>query len=1433
MTGKRLGKRILSGAMAFIMAASTMFAMPIRTNADGMIPEKMDASSQVNFDYVLGRAVDFGITAKTFVQQGHMETTFATKNFLMECGSNSDVDFIGGTAQFLIGGVGETKSGEVKQVVFGGTTASCFNIEASPEVLGDSYTHNNGDKVTGGTNIGQIHFNADVPSVVLNKSTATNTNVDRIVKNAEERSEEMSKRAGSDYAVNYRNFTTFQGSHVNMDFTNAAFLNKVVYVQVDQDLANAFGQSGAVNIMKNPSTVIVFNIEDSISNSEYSGSSSKASYEKEKAVTIQKIQVSIDGGTTWIGTETGKSDLRQAAEVDSQICQKIIWNIRTKGIVNLNICAGTFVMPYCKDAIVTGSSAGWAVAPRMTVDCGEWHYVFQRGSQDTINDGYGEIHFAARKAFTDDYTTDGNPVPDQSVSTSAGSYSFQFYQCADDKYSSPRAYGDPVSNQDTGKIHFPKLTFTPSDDGHTYYYLIKEQGAGNVVNENGAKVEISDGEIRLAVKVAYDSTTKSYNYQVWSKTILGNGVTYKNNEKIDMSGVEFSLGAFYNKVLTDSNTPEGTDVYISKQNVSGNELPGATLKLSGKDTDGKTIVMNLSSISVIPGENAGEPVRTSYEIEFVSGSTPTLIKNLPDGTYTLTEERAPQGFVLAESINFEIKDGKVVRHQDNKIIMVDEEEKTEVTSTVNISKRIINGTEELPGATLRIVQYGGESGDANATDFSKVTLMQGGKDITDTADVSDGGSIEFISGTVETTVQGLKPGKYMLYEITAPNGYQKAENIGFTIDASGKVLDENGKELTDSRVVMFDAPETVVPETGKLVITKTIEGDVTKEEAEGALQFTITTTVDGKTNYVKADGSLTTEQTLVGLKSFAYENGKYTLELDKLTTGSYSVTETITDIKGYTLAGVSYKVDNGNESDGKTARISVDKDTTTTVAYTDKYEKEETAPETGKLVITKTIEGDVTKEEAEGALQFTITTTVDGKTNYVKADGSLTTEQTLVGLKSFAYENGKYTLELDKLTTGSYSVTETITDIKGYTLAGVSYKVDNGNESDGKTARVSVDKDTTTTVAYTDKYEEEKKEEPTPTEEPTTTPTEKAEEPTPTEEATPTPTEKAEEPTPTEEATPTPTEKAEEPTPTEKTTPTPTEKAEEPTPTEEATPTSTEKAEEPTPTEEATPTPTEKAEEPTPTEEATPTPTETAEVTVTPAPTKEAEATPTPAPTKEAEATSTPAPTKEAEATSTPAPTKEAEATSTPAPTKEAEATSTPAPTKEAEATTTPTPKAVVTPAPTETAAVPTEAAVVLPTPIPVQPEQPIVVSNIIPVQPEQVVKVQWERKNQDTNQWEDIPEATDMVYIPTREEEGSEVRVRVSLTDVPETSVYSDSFKIETLTGGDYEVTGSVLDQVPKTGPRSVAGIVFAVIGMLAMTAGAIVTLKSRKKED
>ena len=130
------------------------------------------------------------------------------------------------------------------------------------------------------------------------------------------------------------------------------------------------------------------------------------------------------------------------------------------------------------------------------------------------------------------------------------------------------------------------------------------------------------------------------------------------------------------------------------------------------------------------------------------------------------------------------------------------------------------------------------------------------------------------------------------------------------------------------------------------------------------------------------------------------------------------------------------------------------------------------------------------------------------------------------------------------------------------------------------------------------------------------------------------------------------------------------------------------------------------------------------------------------------------------------------------------------------------------------------------------QPEQPIVVNEILPVAPEQVTEVQWERKNQETEEWEEIEGATEIVYVPTHEDEGSEVRARVIVNEIPDVPVYTESVKVETLTGGDYAVTGSAMDEVPKTGPRSAAGFVFAAIGMMAMAAGAVLTLKSRKED-
>ena len=100
-----------------------------------------------------------------------------------------------------------------------------------------------------------------------------------------------------------------------------------------------------------------------------------------------------------------------------------------------------------------------------------------------------------------------------------------------------------------------------------------------------------------------------------------------------------------------------TNVKISKQAVGGGkELEGATLTLTGKDEAGKTISFTDDNV-------AGTTATISDDkatITFVSGDAPTEIKDLADGTYTLTEKAAPEGYEIASSITFTIKDGKVV-----------------------------------------------------------------------------------------------------------------------------------------------------------------------------------------------------------------------------------------------------------------------------------------------------------------------------------------------------------------------------------------------------------------------------------------------------------------------------------------------------------------------------------------------------------------------------------------------------------------------------------------------------------------------------------------------------------------------------------------------------------------------------------------------------
>lgn len=87
---------------------------------------------------------------------------------------------------------------------------------------------------------------------------------------------------------------------------------------------------------------------------------------------------------------------------------------------------------------------------------------------------------------------------------------------------------------------------------------------------------------------------------------------------------------------------EPTKVQISKTDIAGKELPGA--KLTIFDKDGKVVE------------------------SWTSGTESHYIEMLPIGEYTLHEESAPKGYLVAEDVKFEVKDTGEIQ----KVVMKDE-----------------------------------------------------------------------------------------------------------------------------------------------------------------------------------------------------------------------------------------------------------------------------------------------------------------------------------------------------------------------------------------------------------------------------------------------------------------------------------------------------------------------------------------------------------------------------------------------------------------------------------------------------------------------------------------------------------------------------------------------------------------------------------------
>ena len=157
---------------------------------------------------------------------------------------------------------------------------------------------------------------------------------------------------------------------------------------------------------------------------------------------------------------------------------------------------------------------------------------------------------------------------------------------------------------------------------------------------------------------------------------------------------------------------------------------------------------DLTTMEELPGAELTITDKDGKEIDrWVSSDTPHYMEKLPAGKYTLTEVTAPDGYAIAERMEFEVlPNGEVQTFE-----MFDD------TIKVKISKVDITTNEELPGAELVIK-------DKDGTEIDR-----------------------WISTNEPHYVEKMPAGDYTLTEITAPNGYKVAESIDFTVLPTGEM----------------------------------------------------------------------------------------------------------------------------------------------------------------------------------------------------------------------------------------------------------------------------------------------------------------------------------------------------------------------------------------------------------------------------------------------------------------------------------------------------------------------------------------------------------------------------------------------------------------------------------------------------------------------
>ena len=421
--------------------------------------------------------------------------------------------------------------------------------------------------------------------------------------------------------------------------------------------------------------------------------------------------------------------------------------------------------------------------------------------------------------------------------------------------------------------------------------------------------------------------------------------------------------------------PENEEVWFSKQDLKGTEIAGATMRLTGTLNDG-----------------------TEFKTQtWVSERDKSKSIKLKPGTYTLTETKAPDGYLVADPVEFKVvsdavtgklsvqikqTDGTYADVQDNTIVMTDQYRTHQVTVNKN---SLTSGITNIDGAQMSIT---GTTLDGKAID--EITWTSGG-----------GLPKQF----------QLQDGVYKLTETKAPVGYEKANAVNFTISRGEAYVD--GKLVDGNTIRVEDRVDTT------MVRVRKIWSDHNYSERPTSVTFHLLR------------------------NSKQLQDAKYTRTLDNKNTSDW--TYTWTDLPRYDADGnrYNYTVDEEltQELTGKEYRVSVSKR-----PYIDGAEftvLNIREPETASITVNKTWNDQddndgkrpktltfhiwgTSKQPKSGSTDETEDVTEQLVVQTVRTNGSNTQSWTFEGLPKQNLYNNPYT----------YTVTEESVD--GYTASDVT-----------------------------------------------------------------------------------------------------------------------------------------------------------------------------------------------------------------------------------------------------------------------------------------------------------------------------------------------------------------------------------------------------------